>query len=85
MKYLSLHDNELYGTIPETICTVGNSLVNLVLFQNELSGQCPRPYLSDDSRPFRRPIYSHTTSPLPCSTTPLIRHSPNRYDPHVHR
>ena len=38
LKYLLLSTNSLRGTIPESLCTIGPSLTQLVLAVNNLTG-----------------------------------------------
>ena len=38
LNYLDLTTNSLRGTIPESLCTIGPSLIRLLLYENELTG-----------------------------------------------
>ena len=38
LEYLELDDNQLYGTIPESLCMIGPSLIYLLLYENKLTG-----------------------------------------------
>ena len=42
LSTISLEHNDLHGTIPESLCLIGDSLVALVLYENDLSGECVR-------------------------------------------
>ena len=39
LEWLELNSNDLHGTIPESLCLIGDTLVYLVLYQNDLSGE----------------------------------------------
>ena len=39
LEWLSLNTNDLHGTIPESLCLIGDSLVYLLLYENDLSGE----------------------------------------------
>ena len=39
LERLELSTNDLHGTIPESLCLIGDSLVYLVLYENTLSGE----------------------------------------------
>ena len=35
-----LDQNNLHGTIPQSLCLIGDSLINLILYENDLTGEC---------------------------------------------
>ena len=39
LSTISLEFNDLHSTIPESLCLIGDSLVYLLLYQNDLSGE----------------------------------------------
>ena len=39
LEVLELDTNDLHGTIPESLCLIGDSLVHLNLYENDLSGE----------------------------------------------
>ena len=42
LEVLELSDNKLDGTIPESLCEIGESLTDLELFSDALTGRCAR-------------------------------------------
>ena len=40
MKVLELQQNKLDGTIPQSLCLIGDSLTVLYLYGNDLTGEC---------------------------------------------
>ena len=40
MEWLDLSLNKLDGTIPPSLCLIGDSLTVLVLYENDLTGEC---------------------------------------------
>ena len=40
MVVLELNENKLDGTIPQSLCLIGDSLTYLVLDLNDLTGEC---------------------------------------------
>ena len=39
MEMLGIHENKLDGTIPESLCEIGESLIDLLLYTNALTGR----------------------------------------------
>ena len=44
LEWLELQQNKLDGTIPQSLCLIGDSLTHLDLYDNDLTGECVELY-----------------------------------------